>query len=94
MGIERFTFRVQLARDGTWTWGVFLKGTNGTHRFGSGHKTKFEAIDAIKAWFQEAHGYRVELECLCGSKKLYKAFAPGHGHWCPVSEYAIVEVAL
>lgn len=90
MGIERFTFRVQFARDDTWSWGVFLNGT--THRFGSGCSTKLEAIDDIKEWFVEAHGYRPELECLCGARTIYKAFAPGHGHWCPVSEYAIVEV--
>lgn len=81
----KYTFKVQLSLDGTWSWGVFdgdsVKG------FGCGDGTKFEAIESICKWLSSDLGHPAEEECVCGSKKLYRPFTPGHGHWCPLSEY-------
>lgn len=85
----KYTFRVQLSRDETWAWAVFDGAS--ARGFGAGETTKLAAIESIRAWLREALGHAAEMECECGSRKLYRAFAPGHGFWCPVSEFKIVE---
>lgn len=86
----KYTFRVQLSLDGSWAWGVF--DGESTKGFGAGEANKLAAIEAIRNWLCSTLGHPAEMECECGSRKLYRAFAPGHGFWCPVSEFKVVEV--
>lgn len=85
--------RVLLTEIEKGSWGWRALDDDGTQLTCGFAKSEQGCMLDLASWYDRIYSVPIAKACECGSQALYKPFAPGHGHWCPVAACRIEHIA-